>query len=41
MREGREKRMKERGLEEVQQNPIDKRESEDSYFIRSFEKAAM
>lgn len=39
--EGRKKKkMKERGLEKTPQSPVDKRGSEDSYFIRAFEKAS-
>ena len=32
--------MKERELEKTLQIPVDKRESEDSYFIMAFEKAS-
>lgn len=32
--------MKERGLEKTPESPVDKRESEDYYFIRAFEKAS-
>lgn len=39
MREGGKKKMKARGLEKTQQRPVDKRKSEDSDFIKSFEKA--
>lgn len=36
----RKKQAKERGLENTEPRPIAKRESEDSYFIKSLEKAS-